>query len=217
MKVRAIVLISMGCVGSFANAMVVYSTGFESSEGYLAIPGTSGYHAYYGDSTSDLLGDDWTVLPSGQHTGIDLVKGWVTPAPDGQWIDLIGTTGPGGIERTVSMLAGYTYTLTWRDYSNIGGAASTNVGNAYNVVFGNVGYATTSLIQASRQWVQRTVTYTAATTGDAKLRFYSADGGYGNTGIDSVKIEAVPEPFTMGIGVIGLGLAVLRRRTKRTA
>ena len=126
---------------------VVYQTSFEGAwftdpgQSYAALPAAS-YLTYFNDGTqgtvtyfpqtydwnqarsAGTLGDGWTVLPApGAFGSVDLVGSmspWVDPSPSLgiQWIDLQGTPGPGGIERSLDVHAGATYIVTWWDWTN---------------------------------------------------------------------------------------------------
>lgn len=231
MKARTIGFATL-CLGlpGLSGAAVVYSTSFEGGTGTPPYTALSGYQyvSYYGDGTvgavngswtgaAGTLGDGWTVLGNNAgsaSTGIDLVNTWngVAPAPDGtQWIDLIGTPGPGGISRTFGVVAGATYTLTWDDFSNLGVGSAADSGKSYDVTFGSVN----TVITAQNAWVGKTLSFTAAATGNATLEFYSADHTNGNTGIDALKVtSSVPEPVTLGLGAAAFLLGVGRRRRK---
>ena len=225
-KLYVAMTLSLGCLGASAGAAVIYQTGFEGGTGspaYFTLPGGGYYLPYYGDGTvgdlnggydasqSGTLGDNWAVLPTNEQTGIDLVSTWGgVPPPTGQWIDLIGTSGPGGIQRTFTVQTGVTYTLKWTDFSNLGGDPAVNGGSVYEVAFGSLD----QLVMAQNAWTGKSLSFTAAADGNATLRFFSKDGGNGNTGIDNVEIDAVTEPFTLILGASALALGIRRRARK---
>ncbi len=191
-------------LGGRAEASLVYSTSFEVGDGQASVP-TNNYIQYNG---GDAFGSGWTVLGTpgapGTGTGIDLVNGLVGTASDGlQWVDLVGTPGPGGLSRNFHTDAGFTYTLSWDDFGN--------TADSYDVLFGE-----TSMLGNApgvQPWQSHTLSFTASTTGDQTLSYFSANGGNGNLGIDNLKIESVPEPTT--IAALSLGAIGLIRRRKR--
>lgn len=193
-------------LGGRAEASLVYSTSFEVGNGQLGLPANS-YLAYSGGDLT--FGDGWTVLgtpgPVGAGgTGIDLVNGLVGTASDGvQWVDLVGTPGPGGLSRSFHTDAGFTYTLSWDDFGN--------TSDTYDTVFGET--FQNGFQPINQPWQSHTLSFLATTTGDQTLSFFSPNGGNGNLGIDNLKIESVPEPATLAALSLG-AIGILRRRKK---
>jgi hypothetical protein len=199
---RIAVLAGLLAVAASAGASSIYSTSFELADGQAAL--SSGTFQTY-DAGDPGFGGGWNV-DGNANTGIDLVNNFVMAGSDGaQWVDLVGTPGPGGIDRTFNVTSGNTYTLTWDDFGN--------VGDTYNVNFGEANL--TGQVGGSG-WTGRSLSFTATTSGADTLSFFSPDGGNGNLGIDHLNIEAVPEPTTLA--ALGLGAIVLigrRRRSRR--
>jgi hypothetical protein len=227
-KFVVVALTSLG-LPAFSGAWVVYSTDFTG--GTYASLGTGQYLAYYADGTvgavdggwtgtAGTLGDGWTVLgASGSHgsgtTGVSLVstmKGVPATADGSQWMDLTGAGGAGGIERTFSLHAGNSYTVTWNQFVTAGTGRSADL---EVVKFGPMMSLMIST-GTSTGWTTESLTFTSKTTGTGTLAFNSTGGG--TVGIGDVTLadpgKAVPEPLTLSFAACALGLAAHRRKRR---
>jgi hypothetical protein len=182
MKTRLFVLAgaAISVIGT-AHGADLFSDDFEGS--WIAMS-TGTYHTFNaGPATAQTNG--WAV----GATSIDLVREhWAGfgADPGNYWLDLAGTPGPGSIDRSLTVQAGHTYTVSFDAFTNNGGDVVAMLGSSILSLPGAlVGSGT-----------HQSFTYTAASN-SATLEFSTHDRSNGNTGIDNIRVQTVPEPFTM--------------------
>ncbi len=167
----------------------------------------SGFTTFFAGSTA-ITG--WTVTAPAANLGIDLVNApntgsalWAYDA--NQSIDLAGSPGRGGIEQTLTTIAGQQYTLAF--------ALSSNAGPHTNGVsiFWDGNFVSTESSPAFGTWTVLSFSVTATTT-STLLSFVGNLDGLAGTLLDAVSVDAVPAP---GAGALALlGLAAMNRRRR---
>lgn len=189
---KNLLLLAALSVTAGAHALVT-NGGFELND-YNGL----GYKEYF---AGDPGINGWTVTGTGS---VDIV-GTAYPVNSGvHALDLVGTPGPGEIEQTLATTNGMTYTVSFYAM-HTGGSINAEV----NVGLG----ATTQQFQVTTSYQLYSFNATAASAAEVlKLWSNPQNTSNGNTFIDDVSVEAVPEPATLA--ALGVGLAALRRRRK---
>ena len=146
---------------------------------------------------------------------------WAPNGFDGntQYIDIQGTgDNQLGISQTVDLTAGTKYNLTFEQNEASFGSSSVDVnvldGSDNSVLAGGLtNFAVTN--DPTQAWIQQSLTFTADSTGPFTVEFgnnYSDAGVLGYVNLSPA--SPVPEPFTMTLGIAGVGLAVRRKIRK---
>jgi len=160
----------------------------------------------------------WTATPN-----VNVVLGTFSStngnlAFDGnQYLDLVGQGGTGSISQTFATNAGSRYNLSFVYSHNLfnpavtSASASLSVGNLLDTISHSTGS------NANLDWTNYFATFTA-TGSSTTLNFTNLTGGL-NEGVllDAVSIQAVPEPATWAIMILGFGAIGLQIRRRRTA
>lgn len=160
----------------------------------------------------------WTATPN-----VNVVVGTFSSAAGNlafegnQYLDLVGQGGTGSISQTFDTVVGQLYTLTFAYSHNLFNPAVTSASATFSVdglagvVLHNTG------TNADLDWQIFTNSF-IATGPTATLNFTNVTGGV-NEGIflDAVSVQAVPEPGTwalmlVGFGLLGGAMRVARRR-----
>lgn len=199
---------------SGANAATVINGGFEtgtdpnsSPNGFITLTA--------GDSTSI---PGWTV----SNGSIDYIGSyWQAQGGSSRSIDLAGTS-LGTISQSIDTVAGVWYTVTFWASKNPDGGAPDRTGTV-SFGGGSQAFAYSAVNdRANMNWQQYSFNFLA--TGASSLLSFSADASAGccyGPALDTVSItEAVPEPATWGLmllGFAGIGMAMRRRREGRLA
>ena len=148
-----------------------------------------------------------------RHNQCETSQWWATPA--GNQFMYVGESFNGGntISQAVALSAGSnTLSFLQSDYkAGNGGQIYVDVldTNSKSIFSGPKLFETSAL----SNWVHQSLTFDAATAGNYTLEFTSVI--YHAGVIDDVKLNPVPEPSTMALGVAAVGLLVRRRRQAR--
>ncbi len=165
----------------------------------------------------------WTPVGS----GVDIIRqGYSGAVPDDaeQFIDLIGGepgwTFPSGVEQTVALDAGVTYTLSFAYASDTVSVSplEASLGSLWSDSLPTTGFNAFTDFGAVT-WGHYSTTVTPATSGFYALRFVTTGGSFGGPYLDSVSLEAqsgeVPEAETWIAGALLVGVAGSRLRSSR--
>lgn len=177
-----------------AQALTVFSEDFEAS-------------AQGGNVTPT----GWTVTDG----SVDVVyPGWFGGLclGSGKCVDLDGSTSNAGVlSRSLTLTAGWTYTLSFDMAGNRRGAGS-------EAVTVNFGSASTVLSFANSSstapWQSYSLSFTPSATGSYALTFANAGGDNQGAMLDNISVTTVPEPASilmLGAGLLTIG-ALKRRR-----
>ena len=135
------------------------------------------------------------------------------------------TAKPDKLAQLVNVVAGQTYALSFDYYAPQNGYNNPNDATLAFLIGGN---PAGSMLQAGsvsgtppKTWKTFTTSYTAQTTGQVELAFQFS--GLGSTAadfaVDNVSMQAVPEPATWGMMIMGFGVvgAAMRRRATKVS
>lgn len=188
-----------------ANASIL-NGGFENYNTGVADGGGIG-PGYFTYNAGNAGVDDWTIA----NTSVDIVTvpPGVYPIYSGNAaLDLVGTPGPGSISQTVATTIGQLYDVSFWGYSTGGGLNE-------EVYVSATGSSTSMFTVTGGSWNQYTYSFTASSA-TTTIGFASSamNTGNGNTFLDEIEMEAVPEPMTMVVLGGAAAMAALRRRKK---
>jgi choice-of-anchor C domain-containing protein len=210
----ALLFASAGSVGARANLLV--DGGFDNPTSPVGFPfyaeyGPVGGDPHYAGTSFD---NSWSITVG----NVDLVTqtgGWpAAPQSSPYYLDLTGNTN-GAIQQAFATTIGQKYDLTFYYSNNPGGSphpamASVQVGSLSDTIQHD-GSTTSDL-----GWTLYTGFFTA-TTNSTTLSFAELDNCCnGGVLLDSVSVDAVPEPATwamMILGFAGLGFMAYRRKS----
>lgn len=177
-------------------AAVIFSDNFNAENGGTAILNYAGFSQWnVADGTVDLLGVDF-----------------YDPYPgNGLYVDLDGSTADAGVFSTKSLFDPGNYLLSFK----LGGSSSAST-EAVTVSFGSFSEVFNLASNAPLTTFVRSVNLTGASV----LSFSNAGGDYYGSYLDDVSISTstvpIPTPALLP-GLIGLGVAALRRKQDETA
>jgi hypothetical protein len=175
---------------------------FENGNFGLGLTSTPGWTVPYG--TIDIMG------PTFQQSGGD-----IAPGEGIRYAELVGTPGTSAIEQSIATTVGQTYLVSGllsRHLGIAGGTAKMQVrinGSLLQEFQNNA-----PISNASFNWQSFSTTFVASTS-LTTIRFADNTNLYafGGASVDGLKVQAVPEPATMTVMVLGAA-AVLRRRKR---
>lgn len=186
-----------------------------------AVPGMADIVANGGFETSSCVSDPnyVTVTPNGcisswivQPDSVDYIKGYWTPQAGSYSIDLSGSSS-GSISQALTTVVGQRYALSFwvagnPDQQGVQ-TGSVSVGGAATPF----SFDTTGWSRSNMGWTQHNLSF-VATTNSTILTFASTTGGAYGPALDSVSVNAVPEPAAIALfGLVGAACVRLRRRT----
>ena len=184
-----------------ASANLVANGGFESVSFGSANSSGTGYWVFNAGNTGI---SSWTI----GAVSVDIVNS-VYPVYAGSYaLDLVGTPGPGGVSQTLATTNGLTHTVNFKARWT-----GSTLNQSVRVTLG-AAPTQTVVLGAANTWHDVTVNF-AAVSGNSNLFTLATlanNNGNGNTFIDEVNVNPVPEPFTMALAAGGLALPVRRRR-----
>ncbi len=229
----------MGCADN-ASANLFINGSFETVG---AFPGSSAssYTTNYAAIAANTL-TGWTSTVSSQPNAANYLStfgstaNWIPDPINGNYsLQLDSSTNSGSftggnsISQTVSLLANTPYQLTFEMSAEAARGQTTT--SQLDVTLNGGGFASFSIsFTASRtgsdtkatssQWFQQTMNFTPSASGNVTFTFqdvFVANGTSSNSSLDNIDLQAVPEPRTMSlvlIGVVGLAGAAFRQRRK---
>lgn len=153
-------------------------------------------------------------------SSIDYIGSYWQASNGSRSIDLSGNNN-GSIAQTFDTVVGTTYRLTF-DLSGNPDQRPTNPAEyIVNVTAGsmnsNFSYNDLTNTKANMKWRSFTTSF-VATSSSTTLKFlaFHPQGAYG-AALDNVAVQAVPEPFTMGLGIAAAGLFARGRLKAKSA
>jgi hypothetical protein len=214
LKIRAFacaVFIATGAVSFSASAAIVTNGSFETITNF--VPDVNDTMSLDPGSTA-MTG--WTVVngtlawigPTNPFNGLTAQNG-------GYFLDLTGyhdNVPYGGVSQTIATTAGGHYALTFY----LGSSAQYGVPDSITASAGSASGTFTSTDPTSNNaWQLETLLFTA--TGPSTLISLVGNSGNQYIGLDNVAVEAVPEPSTWAmliVGFLGVGVMAYRRNNK---
>ncbi len=190
---KSLILLAAIAVGAGASANLVSNGGFEANN----YPGTA-YKTY---NVGDTGINNWMVGAK----SVDIVGTSYSPLSGSYALDLVGSPGPGQVSQALVTNPGGQYTVSfWARHT--GGSINSEVNASLA--------ATTQQFNVTTSWAQYSFVATANSLAE-NISIWSNpnNSSNGNTFIDDVSVEAVPEPATMA--VLGLGLAAAARKRRK--
>jgi choice-of-anchor C domain-containing protein len=191
-------VLALVCVAVSAQATPIFSDGFN-----FAAPPAS-FTTVPGGGT---IGP-WTV----GGAGVDWIGGYWVPAEGNGSID-VSALNAGSLSTVLNTVAGQSYVLTFYLAGNPDGGSAVK---SLQVQVGSLDqvftFDTTGHSLGSMGWALETASFTAA--GNDTLTFTSHDQNPYGPGLDLVTVSnAIPEPATYALALLGLaGVALFRRR-----
>jgi hypothetical protein len=162
--------------------------------------------------------DGWTATPN-----VNVVVGTYASTngnlafEGNQYLDLVGQGGTGSIYQDLATAVGQSYLLTFAYSHNLftpssatSASASVSLGSLFDVVSQSTGDS------SNHDWQIYTGIFSATDT-TTRLTFTNLTGGV-NEGVllDGVSVQAVPEPATWAMMLVGfLGIGMVTRRTRK--
>lgn len=200
---KILILAGSVALAASAHASVFTNGSFETG------PNPGGFTTLFNDDTSI---SGWTV----GGNSVDYI-GSYWQASNGQRSLDLGGNNNGSVSQTFDTVANQAYTLTFDLSGNPDKRPTNPAAYIVNVTAGNLNgnFSFTDLSNSlgNMKWQTFTTTFVASSN-STTLTFLDAhpQGAWGPA-LDNVKVEAVPEPFTMSLGLASAGL-FLRRRLK---
>lgn len=208
---RLLILASMATLAVSAHAVNLITTNsdFETFNTSGADASGSGYWML-NNGNGSLSG--WTIGGRGGDVSVDVVSDNYSHL-DTYGIDLAGSPGPGSISRSIAITGGEWYKVSfWA-------LAQDSINSKVIVELGGNSIETTIAIGATSSSGALVYHSFMMQAGGANTTFLMGtrldNNTNGNMMIDNVTVEAVPEPFTMGLGLAAVG-AFVRRRLKKS-
>jgi hypothetical protein len=201
MKLKAMTAALLLAVAGGAQAQIIFSDDFNSVANQAVLSGDA-------NNGIDTLPSGWSVLNT---LAVDLLNDASFEgnlcAGSAICVDLDQN---GGITRTIALMAGVPYQLTYDLSGNRRGGGDETV----NVVFGS---ANASHTVSANPYSNFTLSFTPAVAGNYTVSF--AGAGNDNLGpiLDNVVVAVVPEPESFALLLAGLGVVgfMARRRAPR--
>ena len=131
----------------------------------------------------------------------------------GNCVDLDGSTNQSGtlsLTTGLSLVGGQTYTASFDLSGNDRIPSQTDI---VTVNFG--GTTQTFSILGSAPFVTESISFTAGTTGTYNLSFLDSSNNNIGAILDNVNVQAVPEPETYALMLVGLGFVGLAAKRRR--
>jgi choice-of-anchor C domain-containing protein len=210
--------------GAFLTAAPAQAANLLTNGGFED-PAIGGFFQNFGSGSTAITG--WTVDAIGPSENVDIVNGLFTPGgpspafEGSQYLDLVGFGTLGSIFQSFSTVAGQGYVLNFAYSHNLFGGDSSadavvglaNGGSAGPAIFQTV-FSHSSGTSTNLDWRNFSVGFVAAGA-QTTLVFLSNNNGT-NAGVllDDVSVNAVPEPASWALMIMGFGLvgSAVRRR-----
>jgi choice-of-anchor C domain-containing protein len=144
---------------------------------------------------------------------IDYIGGWWQAAEGARSVDLNGNAGAAGIRQTFDTVIGTTYRVQFALAGNPDGLPD------LKQVFVQSGSASsaftfdaTSTSRPAMGWVYESLLFTASASSTTLSFLSQTSGAFYGPAIDDVSVTAVPEPASLALLTLGLGVLAARRR-----
>jgi len=197
--------VAFGSLTGVGNAVAFHNGGFEDNN--VAAGNYRYATGVVAPGHEDVVASGWDFAGG---TGIsENSAAWTSfTAPEGTSYAFVQGGSSAVLSQTFDVSDGQTYRVTFlsltRIYQNSTGTFSYGIGST---VYGSSPVDTSA-------WRSNTFDFTASGT-SATLTFTGASTGDNSAFLDDIQLTPVPEPFTMGLGLATVGVA-LRRRLKKS-
>ena len=190
-------VVALGSLTGVANAALFQNGGFEDNNV------TAGSYLYAGT----VVANGWAFAAS---TGVsENSSAWGSfVAPEGTSYAFVQGGSASVLSQTFDVSNGQTYRVSFMSRTRVW----ENSSGMFDYGIGSTVYGTTTVNTAL--WLSNSFDFTAS-GGSATLTFTGASPGNDNSAfVDDVHLTPVPEPFTMGLGIAAVGVAIRRRLKK---